>query len=185
MNLTSYRRPDPSHILHPAAEIYAGGWRSDIGTLVRYGWKIDLQEDPGSYDAYKLYVRNPDKGMVGTCTIENLHIQQFQGQWGAIAYMDEQLLIRTEMHREMQIPQATLYEVGVGIVHEHPSGELHWQMYTPDKQETEIIVTPEKIPRIMEEILKAQMPRAKEIIHSQRRREYQKLEAKATILAFG
>ena len=181
-------RSEYSHILDPFAEIRADGWKSDIGTLVQHGWEVELQ-DRHEFDACELYLRNPSKNMVGHCRLDNHHSKFVQGHSGMIAYMDEQILLQASMHREMQIPQMDLYSVGVGrptIPIERMTGkEYEWQMYTADKQETEIIVTPEKVPFLLEAIREAQMPRAKEIVHSQHRREYQKLEAKATILAFG
>lgn len=184
MNLASYKT-EYDYLIHPQAEIYAGGWKSDVGTLTRYGWVVELQKEAHLYDSCVLYVRNPSKHMVGRCTIENLHMKQYETHYGAVAYMDEQILVKADMYRDMQIPRMELWEVGVAEVHNEHARVVDLQMYTPDKQETEIIVTPEKVGMLLEKIREAQVPKAKKIIHNQHKRDYQKLEAKATILAFG
>lgn len=186
--MESYRS-NYSHVLDPFAEIRADGWKSDIGTLVQHGWEIELQ-DRQEFDACELYLRNPSKNMVGHCRLDKLNPKFAPSSKGTmIAYMDEQILLQATMHREMHIPKMELFSVEVGRptrpIESMTGQEYEWDMYTADKQETEIIVTPEKVPFLLEAIREAQMPRAKEIIHSQHRREYQKLEAKATILAFG
>jgi len=183
LSLRSYREHD--WIIHPAVEVHAGGWKSDVGTLTRHGWMVELQKNVDNYhDSITLYFRNPNKYMVGKCIISDLHMKQYETQWGAVAYLDEQILVKADMYREMQIPQTALHEVGVGEAY-HTSGyHAEFQMYSPSKQETEIIVTPEKVGELLEKIREAQAPRAKEIIHSQHKRDYRKLEARATILAF-
>jgi len=175
-------------VIHPKAEVRADGWSSTIGTLHKYGWEIEFSKSY-EYDGVSVYLRNPSKNMVGTCNIDGMQIHSTYGNAGPLVYMDEQILLKADLYRQIQRPKLELFSMDVG----RPTrpldamrGEEHeWDLYTADKQETEIIVTPEKVPMLLEEIRKAQAPKAKEIIHSQHRREYQKLEAKATILAFG
>ena len=86
------------------------------------------------------------------------------------------------------MPRVELYSMDIGApiqpLERMVGGDHEWMIYTADR-ESEIIVTPEKVPMLLEEIRKAQAPRAKEILLSQRKREYQELETKAKILSFG
>lgn len=178
----------PRHgVIHPLAEVRAGGWTSSIDELRRYGWVIEYSEVPMS-DRLNIYFRNPSKNMVGSCYVDYDHIQNAMGREGILLYLDEQILLEMETSRQIHMPSAELFELDVGkpmrSVDTLQGDNNDWVLYTADKQRTEIIVTPEKIPMLLAEIRKAQEPRAKEIIHSQHRREYQKLEAKATILSF-
>lgn len=105
-----------------------------------------------------------------------------------IAYMDERVLMRAELYQEMRVPKAELYSVDIAEpispVHMLSGGDNEWMMYTPDTSNN-IIVTPDKVPMLLEEIRKAQEPRAKEIIHSQMKRESRIIRTEAKILSFG
>ena len=89
----------------------------------------------------------------------------------------------------MQIPRVELYEAEVGIprlpTYSMEGDDNDWMIYSADRQSESIIVTPESVPMLLEEIRKAQLPRAKEILHSQRKREVPEIQTMAKILAFG
>ena len=184
MSLAAYSKS----IVHPGAKIVADGWYSDVVTLQRSGWLIETSYQ---YDRMStvLYIRNPSKFMTGRCYIDEGYIQMMAGRGTPIAYMDQTVLLRAELYQEMRIPKMDLYQVEVGEPMCNPSctsmADNEWMMYTADKDSTDIIVTPESVPMLLEEIRKAQMPRAKEILHSQRKREVPEIQTMAKILAFG
>jgi hypothetical protein len=152
------------------------------------GWRIEAQFDH-QYLRHNFYMRSPTVDMVGRCYITAEDMEVVNGGDYPIAYMDERILIKADLYTQMQIPRGEVVNVDIGVPVIHPSqmrGEDHeWMIYTADQQGTELIITPEKIPEIMKLIVEAQEPRAREIIHSQRQREFPKLQTKAKILAFG
>jgi hypothetical protein len=174
-------------IINPRVVVQADGWHSTIGELTQYGWTIELAEDP-YVRSHQLYMRNPSKGMVGRCMLTDEYLQVFPMLNGKpICYMDERLLIRAEMYQEMRVPRAEIYPVQVGELKQYPHQELcesDWIIYSSTAEAPEIIVTPEKVPMLLEAIREAQEPRAKELLHSQRKRELRELETKAKILTF-
>lgn len=186
---------DPQWIIHPRTEIIADGWRSTAGELIHHGWHFEKQYQM-EYLATIVLIRNPSSGMVGRTRIadESMHRQDYYPTYPPYMLFDEQLVLKAELYKEMQIPQGEVYEVRVGECMRSPDcirgtrelDESIFRWYTPDNKDTqEIIVTPDKVPMLLEEIRKAQEPRAKEILSSQRKRDMQELSTKAKILSFG
>ena len=174
-------------VINPLTKVVADGWESNLGTLHRFGWKTEFFEDIAR-QSFNILFRNPTKRMVGRCSLDFLNVWDTYSPHGPLVYLDEQLLIKADMYREIEIPRVELFELHVGKpmmpIESLRGNSGEWKIYTSDAQETEIIVTPERVPMLLEEIRKAQMPRAKELIHSQHRREYRELETKAKILSF-
>ena len=185
MSLTNY---SSRHIIHPGTRVEADGWHSDVITLQRSGWLIEV-EYAVDMMATVFYMRNPSKHMVGRCYIDDGHIQRMYGSNSPIAYMDQSVLLKADMYKELMVPKMDLQQVEVGEPMMDPAyhygRDIEWMIYTADNNATDIIVTPESVPRLLEEIRKAQMPRAKEILHSQRKREAPEIQTMAKILAFG
>lgn len=187
-------------ILDPRTRVVCDGWESSVDRLVRTGWHFEAFYEPHIL-ATKIYVKNPSKYMVGHFVVEDIDRQRRMTAteyscfmaYNYIYFGGEEILLRGEMYKEMQIPNVELQELRVGEPM-YPPGyyrglsemdESMWRWYTPDDENTsEIIVTPDKVPYLMEKILEAQEPRAKEIIHSQRKRDIQ-LHTSAKILSFG
>lgn len=182
MNLVNYK-----NILNPYIKVEADGWVTTIGDLSRKGWLVETIYEH-NYMAQRFVLRNPSKYMTGTCHIEDEYIQMCQGSGLPIAYMDERVLIRAEFYQEIRLPRAEVHQVDIAEpiapVHTLKGDDKEWMLYTPDNSSS-VIVTPDKVPYLLEEIRKAQEPRAKEIIHSQMKRESRIVKTEAKILSFG
>lgn len=175
------------NILHPAIRIEASGWQTTIGSLNQHGWKIEMQYYPDRL-SHVFYLRNPSKFMTGMCHITDEYVQVLAGGQYPIAYMDERVLLRAEFYERIHIPQVELHSVDVGepmSPYMVSNNAEDWMIYTADNNQTEIIVSPDKVSMLLEQIREAQDPRAKEIIHSQHRRESFGIQTEAKILAFG
>lgn len=182
MSLTNYR-----NILNPHIVVHADGWQTTLGELSKRGWFVEMMYEP-QYMAQRFVLRNPSKYMTGSCHIEDEYVQMIQGTSQPIAYMDERVLVRAEFYQEMRVPKAEVFSVDIAEPIRPPydlrGDDNEWMMYTPDNSNS-IIVTPDKVPMLLEEIRKAQEPRAKEIIHSQMKRDSRVIKTEAKILSFG
>lgn len=182
MSLTNCR-----NILNPHIAVHADGWQTTIGELSRRGWLVEMMYEPYT-EAQRFMLRNPSKYMTAGCHIEDDYLQMIQGTSQPIAYLDERVLIKAEFYQEMRIPKAEIWSVDVAEpirpVSDLRGEDSEWRMYTPDSGSS-IIVTPDKVPMLLEEIRKAQEPRAKEIIHSQMKRDSRLIKTEAKILSFG
>ena len=184
-------------VIDPSTRIYCDGWESTAYSLVQNGWYMEKQYDQ-MYMATRFVMRNPSKCMVAQCMIEEERYQNHPSMYSQgtpILYFNgEALLIKAEMYKELKIPVGELQEIKVGEPMCDPSmyrglreyDESMWRYYTPsgDKDTQELIVTPDKIPMLLDEIRKAQEPAARENIMSQHKRGLTELKTKAKILAF-
>lgn len=164
-----------------------------MGELHHNGWYIELAHEP-EYRAYRLLLRNPTRGMVGGCRITDEYLMMIpRRDHLPLVYLDEQLLVKAEFFREMQLPKMDVFTVDVAEPMTNPMHMVgrddlrhEWMIYTPDNNGQDIIVTPDKVPMLLEQIVAAQEPRAKEIMASQYKRErLGSMRTTAKILTFG
>lgn len=144
-------------------------------------------------------MRNPSKYMTACIMIDEYrnsnHPSRYMQETPYMYFGSEDLLLRAEMYKEMEIPKVELQEVWVGEAIAPPDryrglrehDPSMWRFYTPkgEADASEVIITPDKIPELLSIIQDMQEPRAKEIIHAQRKRSTSELRTEAKILSFG
>lgn len=180
-------------VIDPRIDVHCDGWHSRVGELVNNGWHFEREYDQ-CYMSTRFLIRNPSKGMVGFCMVDEQafgDIYTTNIPW--LYFGPETLLLRAEIYKEAYVPNVEFLEVKVGepmVPPHHLRGiremdESKWRIYTPngDDKADEIIVTPEKIPFLLDAIREAQKPTAKDIMRKQRKAAPE-LTTRAKILSF-
>ena len=194
--MASYR--NEQWVIHPRTKVICDGWESNAHALIQNGWHIEKMYDQSMLNT-KIYMRNPSKYMTACIMIDEYrnsnHPSRYMQETPYMYFGSEDLLLRAEMYKEMEIPKVELQEVWVGEAIAPPDryrglrehDPSMWRFYTPkgEADASEVIITPDKIPELLSIIQDMQEPRAKEIIHAQRKRSTSELRTEAKILSFG
>jgi len=158
-------------ILHPGVKVFAGVWTSDVYSLSRAGWKFDVSLAVDYGRTIQVMLRNPLSGMVGGFVVNRSHFEMARG--AEVLYFREDILIEKEhaFFRTMRIAPVDLLQADVGVAIN--TQETEFREYTPEEERgpQEIIVTPEKVPELLERIRAAQEPRARELLRKQEHRD--------------
>jgi len=182
----SYQHGIERAIFHPSVEVHSGPWVARMGDLNHAGWKFEVEMGDYGREA-RVAARNPLSGMVG---MFRTPAEVFKHQVSNNAlYFPEQLILTGErgVFREMQIPRMEdMVRADVGtMIRMEPVAEFQILKPYADDEPQEIIVTPDKVPMLLEEIRKAQEPAARELLHRQNRRDgLQLMRQEAKILTF-
>jgi hypothetical protein len=180
-------------LIHPHAEVRAGAWTTSPAALYSHGWKMEVVTRDLNRTLY-VGLRSP-AGMVTAMEMDGFrtrHIEMMEHKGVMVLYFNERAVISNEVgvFRQMQVwfDPGDMMNLEVGRMGGEPyNGNSFMHLYQPiiKSEPQEIIVTPEKIPMLLEEIRKAQEPRARELLHKHHQQDdLRKLEQKATILTF-
>jgi len=173
-------------LLDSDVRVIAGPFESTIGRMLHFGWNFDVSVDQISFGDMLLCGRNYKSNTVFQCLINNYryaHIRDFR-----VMYVPADTVLSVEISRSTYIPPIALHSAHVGKLVMGPAGREDMIIYeagVKNEEPSEIIVMPEDIPGLLDKILKAQEPKAKEILKNERRRsEMSELKLKAKILTF-
>jgi len=172
----------------PRVEVRAGPWSAPMGLLMRHGWRFEGA--PVDYcREVRIVGRNPSSGIIGYFTVPDMFQYEYAPRH---FFLPEDLVICNEhgLYREITAPDIFDDSTDVELGRFNRMAERVTILTPYDERESqEIIVTPDRVPYLLEEIRKAQEPSARELLGRQRRREEmeipKELKQKAKILSFG
>lgn len=190
MKALAYRLHELRGVLDPRTAILAGPFRALAGDMLNAGWEFQRREDM-NFEDQLILARNPRNGMVARSYVSRMHLMQEQcHRIPPYLYFGENLILEMDFYRSIEMPRMSLQGVDVG--HPVPLGPNEYDMeiyeanVNKEEKPQELIVLPEDIPMLMNKIIQAQEPRAKEILADQRKQEgLGELQMKAKILTFG
>jgi len=172
--------------LDPAMQIRAGPFISNIHEMLRHGWQFEISKETHEYDTYMVRAKNTDTNLVFVTSLRNGSFREFnRTMW---LYFEADMIQEVEVARQMymapmafepvEVAKPMMSDMVIFTAHGRATTDL---VVKPE----ELLVMPEDIPELMQKILKAQKPRAQEILADQRRTgKLAKLEERATILTF-
>lgn len=175
--------------IHPGLEIRAGCWRSNAYHMMQSGWDFELYHEPQFFETY-LMMCNRQNDMVARAHLGDPY--KYANKFPDILHIPSDAVVEASINRSIQMPVAAweITPISVGMVDSHARTPAEYIVYTAKKDDgpQEIIITPERIPEVLEQIRKAQEPAARELLHKQRRREeraeLKSFQLQAKILSF-
>lgn len=176
-------------VIHPSTKVYAGPFESTIGKMMQDGWSFET-----SYDYCNYSTRIFGRSMYGvfSSTVLDVYIKSTMDY--PFLYFPRETVVQANLlveRIEMPVTQMIPIDVGEAYPSTNHSGIMEVMLYergrniTTSPEKTDIVVTPEDIPELLQKIQQAQKPKAKELLAKQLARgKLEEYKVQAKILTF-